>query len=117
LLRGRLTAAGFGPAFVCPAGQTTIVKSAYLFCDSAVAIKPAIFIRPPGGAFYSILTNTLIDSYEVGLWEGWVVLNEGDELEVYGDAAGLSYWVSGSILAGDNPWTPPPNTTTSTKPS
>lgn len=93
------TAAG-NISWTCPAGHITIVKSFHAYNSSATAVSINMDVIPSGGQFQlygSIQTVQPNTHFE---WNGWIVLNPGDIVQVVTGGAGACAWVSGAVLVG-----------------
>ena len=82
--------------YTCPPNHSTICKSLYLFNWAATAIATSIYLTSPGVTLY--LVSRSIEAAGSWFWEGWAVLETGDQIVVNTDVAGLAYWISGSEL-------------------
>jgi hypothetical protein len=107
LLSWHSTAPGYSPGFYVPAGLIVLVKSILVqnrgaaagsldlnlqAADGTASIAFAIADIPPGVGQHA---------------EFWIVLNPGDFLSAYLYAADLLFWLSGAVLQGSPPMTPP----------
>jgi hypothetical protein len=83
----------------CPAGHTLLVKSAYLFNGGAAASAGNMIASDPQVGQVYFVVQTLQPNTTFA-WQGWLVLEEGQQLSVITSAAGISVWLSGSVLTG-----------------
>lgn len=87
--------------YTCPAGRTTIVKSVYMApTPGATVVAARIQAGPESAPFFA---HEPAGAADLGRWEGWVVMNPGDELQVYSDEPGVNFTpviASGAELVG-----------------
>jgi hypothetical protein len=90
----------------CPADHTLIVKSAYLWNMNSAPVQGNILVTAFGiGSVYLTVRNVPGNgTYE---WQGWLVLEPQDQLNVVTDNTGMNIWLSGSVLTGIPIDTPP----------
>lgn len=93
-------AAGWTTIGTVGVGQTWIVKSASMFNASAAARDVRIYANDSPGSNIGVIFFQGINAGAVGYWNGWVVLGPGNNIQVYSDAAGVTFWISGSKLNG-----------------
>jgi hypothetical protein len=98
LAAGAITARVGGIVFTCPAA-VVLVKSTYLTLTTASSpgVCSLVVVRP-AGPFAKIFELELAN-LETHEWQGWLALEEGDQLQVNADRGTLYYWISGAELA------------------
>ena len=98
---GENSANGDQVVFSPSAGTTALLKSAYV---DAVAGSPAgtasLYVSRPSGGSGHLLPLGPITGGESFSWEGWVVLEPGDEVHLVANTADCAYWLSGALLQG-----------------
>jgi hypothetical protein len=94
------TAAGYGTGWTCPDGFVTLAKTCYIHnAATAAAIVQLVVTTYTGTAVYMLLHET-IEADADTKWEGWIALNPGDQINVFTDQIGPTFWLSGAVLAG-----------------
>lgn len=101
LAYGTTSEAGDNFVFTGPAGITTIVKSIYLFNTSGETASPLLLIQDSAGIrIWFYLLPSFLEDTDTRLDPCWIVLNPGDQLDVFSEVTGLMYNVSGAYLPG-----------------
>jgi hypothetical protein len=100
LLAWTFASAGASPMFTCPANHVTLVKSLSVNNQSTGTIQATLITHAAGLSGNYWLAYYNLAAAEVGHWEGFVVLNPGDEVWVYASGFPASTWLSGAVLAG-----------------
>jgi hypothetical protein len=102
LIVADIAAASSSPAFVCPQGYITLVKSAYYQNVNATAATAQIILNSSAAGFSFAAVNTAVSATSSNAWTGWIALNPGDSISVLVEGASLAMWVSGAVLYGPN---------------
>jgi len=92
------TAAFTGTVFTCPTGWRTIVKSVSAFNTTAASSLVQSYVYHPANGAYVLTLNSTLQANTASFWDGWVVLNPGDLLQVALQVAGINVWASGTLL-------------------
>ena len=100
LIEFKSTAGTTNLTWTCPAGHITIVKSFYAFNSAAAALTINMDVIPSGGLWQLYGTQQTVQPNASVSWQGWLVLNPGDIVQVVMSAAGGVAWVSGAVLVG-----------------
>lgn len=87
-------------AATVPANETWIVKSASIFNGSAGIRDCRIYVDDFPGSNNAVLVFQNVATGAVAYWTGWTVAGPGNRIQVYADAAGVNFWVSGAKLPG-----------------
>jgi hypothetical protein len=87
-----------GLLYTCPAGFHAILKSFYVTNQAAVAGNFTLVLTrgSPYTSVYLVVKNVPSLGYEA--WEGWLVLEPGDNLQLLWDAGVPHVWGSGALL-------------------
>lgn len=85
--------------YVTPAGFRTIVKSLYVQSNrgTPTLCQVSVGLQEPGVVIFRA-------SLEISVphrWDGWLVLNAGDQINVYTDGSDVNLVVSGTELLLD----------------
>jgi hypothetical protein len=94
-----------GPAWVCPDNTVTLVKTIHSFNPTAIAADALVLARVPT-ANNVLLAQFSVPANQATTWNGWIVLNPGDAVWPFANAAGQAFWFSGAVLMG-GPQFPP----------
>jgi hypothetical protein len=84
--------------FTCPPGFVTLFKSAYGIQNSAAAADVSLTLLSAATGVVIAVYSAQVAAFTAFFWEGWTVLEPGDEIRAYGSAAGISFWASGALL-------------------
>jgi hypothetical protein len=109
------TGGGSTPLTAAP-DTTLLVKNLVFFNESAESALIQAWMSAsdrPGAArvvYQDLPTSTAIQI------QTWIALNPGDSLVLFSTIGAVSFWVSGSMLQGAAPYTPPPPLFLATKP-
>jgi hypothetical protein len=102
-LIGKVAAAGdTAGEFTSPAGYVTLVKSALFWNATGGPVEVVLYALYAGASSIIRIYDTTLQANATGAWNGWFVLNPGDEVAIALGAAGVVGWVSGAVLAGPN---------------
>lgn len=93
-------AAGASAAFVSPAENVTLVKSAVLHNNGSVQTDVRLLVGLSDVPVTIIGPVVTLQAGASGYWEGWFVLNPGDYVQVQSTASGVDALVSGAVLNG-----------------
>lgn len=85
--------------------MVTIVKGVTVHNFSGILCPVQFYLGSPEANVALVLRSFAID--EVQTLTVWQVLNPGDTLIVYAGAVGVLFWISGAVLLGPPPVTPP----------
>lgn len=83
--------------FICPAGYRTIFKTLYSIAVTGPAAVQAMVYDQVTSTLVHVVLET-IEALTPLAWEGWVILEEGDQLVVYADRPDVRFWASGTLL-------------------
>lgn len=86
--------------YQCPVGIVTIVKAINLYLYNATTGGVRLDMRRPAVAAPVVFMQALATAEPVS-WNGWHVLEAGDQVRLESDAATVHYWVSGAELVAD----------------
>jgi hypothetical protein len=85
--------------YTCPVGIRTILKSASIGNFSGGSTVVGISIIPNGTTdHYVLVFDVALPNNSVELYDLWVVLNPGDEINLYAGAAAVNALFSGTEL-------------------
>jgi len=87
--------------YTCPAGRTAILKDFRLYSDGGCS-RGVLLCEPSGAAGVSLYDDA-IGATSVIVGSGFVVLEPGDELQVYSEGGTFLALLSGSELDGVAP--------------
>lgn len=94
------TAQGPSPVWTSPPNFITLLKSADFYQEAATTIYCRLIVRAVEVNVQHVVVAQTLELGTPYHWDGWIVLNPGDSLWTFADAAGVESWVSGAILAG-----------------
>jgi len=83
-----------------PAGETWILKSLLVNNQSGVASTVIVLVNRPTPAVPVRLYSESVAQGATRTWEGWLVLQPGDEVKVNASAVSVFVWASGTRLIG-----------------
>lgn len=106
LLQWSSGAAGFGPIFTAPNGYVVLLKSFYSDNPGTVNGVASLYVRTADSTILVTLASLTVAANDRANWQGWIVLNPGDQILVNASEANLHFWVSGAVLAGPNQFPP-----------
>lgn len=86
-----------------PAGTTWIAKSAFMADQGGLGGLCFVWFRRNSTGVLGIFAVADYSTVPFGEWEGWVVGEPGDVLEVFSDTTLSHVWVSGAELPGVAP--------------
>jgi len=91
--------ASFQTVYVAPASIRALVKDVNICNTTAGALTVDLCVMPSGGTAgtsNAVLFTTSIAANTPYRWQGLIVMNPGDSLQVRGSAVGLTIFVSGA---------------------
>ena len=91
--------ASFQTVYLTPAGIRALVKDINICNTTAGALTVDLCVVPSGGTAGTSNAIVFTTSIAVGTqyrWQGLIVMNPGDSLQVKGSALGLTIFVSGA---------------------
>lgn len=109
LARGRLLVAGNWLLAEVPPAQSWIVKSINVHSDVPTAIPNLLVYAvaaSSGTAVYFL--NSSLESAKDLRWDGWVVLEPGDQVGLSTTDGVVHAWISGAVLIPQSVHSPPP---------
>lgn len=83
--------------FVCPVGHLTIFKSIYILAATGPAQVQVSAQDQVNGTYLQLVLQE-ITALTPTRWEGWLILEEGDQLVGYADRGDVRFWASGTLL-------------------
>lgn len=95
---GVLASAGGVLMYVVPAGVVVLLKNVSLFSSNAAAQEMSLAISGPDIGAQLYIAADSIPANGIYTWAGWMALNAGDTLSLFGAAGGLVYAASGAVL-------------------
>jgi hypothetical protein len=98
------TGPGYGGGWTCPAETVTLVKSLYIYNRGTASANIEFLALTHLATAQFIILHEAIATTTSFAWEGWLVLNPGDSVNVSTDAADVSFWLSGAVLLGPPPY-------------
>jgi hypothetical protein len=105
-MRGGCTIAGAQTSLVVPSGVTILIKEVLVYNANPAATNVQLYIWAPSESFFPRLFQVTINPAATYLWSGWAALQPGDSAQFVSTMASVHYWVSGSVLEGDNLFEP-----------
>ena len=84
--------------YTCPAGKTAIVKDVRV-SSAGSSVSRAVVIALSGGQAISLL-DAAVGTTAVLSVLGFIVLEPGDQLQVYSEGTAARVWISGAELDG-----------------
>jgi hypothetical protein len=98
LFGGTIANTGSTILYTCPEGEVALFKSCGFAQPGATATDFSAWVGAgDGSAAITFRTGTL-ESNKFDWWEGWIVLEPGDQIAVYVNQPGLQVWASGALL-------------------
>lgn len=94
---GTKSGAGITTVATVPAGETWIIKDIRTYASGG-AVR-ALVGAARGGLLVPISDGSLPNAGSRGV-ECWVVLEPGDEIQVFSNSTTFDFWVSGAMLSG-----------------
>ena len=96
--RQEIAAAGSAVLFTCPAGWRTIVKDIQYSLGAGSTGTANVWFVPLSGMSALFLFTDTFQTHGYGAWNGWTVMNAGDQ--IFANAVGnpIRYWCSGTLL-------------------
>lgn len=96
----------FSAAFVCPDNYVVLVKSAAFNNASAAEITASIILTTANQLVSVNAVQVPVPAAGAVEWNGWLVLNPGDQVKLHLTGGVAAAWLSGAILAGAPQFTP-----------
>jgi hypothetical protein len=94
---------GISVVYQCPAGRTTIVKSAAFTSSTGVVTEVSLRFQPTGGVAGVTAWTGPVDIKGAYTGSIWVVLLPGDQISVGSTIDPVAVWISGAELLGVSP--------------
>lgn len=97
-----ITDSAYHTVATCPIGYTLIVKDIRFesFATGSITMQVRL-LRGTGLTVY--IVNDPAQPGQTLDWQGWVVMEAGDQLIASVQAAPAAIWVSGTVLVGEAP--------------
>ena len=95
---GAHVADGFVSVFTCPPSTVILVKSILVLSTSALKAGSLAVQAASGQVTVTLLEDSAPVQFQPVEWNGWVVLEEGDELVTVTNITTANYWISGAVL-------------------
>lgn len=83
-----------------PTGYTYIAKSINVINGGAGGTLVQVALVDAGGVIACVLKRVTMANLDTFEWTGWAVMDPGDYLQFYSNAAGVIFWASGTKLLG-----------------
>jgi hypothetical protein len=94
----QFTSSGGHTLWTCPPGNVTLVKSLYLYNSAGAANAGGMTVVNAANTVGLIIASFSLQAASEAAWQGWIVLEAGDRVDVSAAAAGLAFWLSGAVL-------------------
>lgn len=96
--RGSTPLAPGGGVYTVPANSSLILKAVSFSTPDINHYVLNLYAQAAGGGVQAILFHLDNQSLQAAMWEGWTVLNAGDEIQLNSNAPTFQYWIAGAVL-------------------
>lgn len=98
---GDSTAGAAIDIYTCPAGKTAIVKDVRVWAENGACPRVAVYVD--SGADRAAFFDAAVGNLAVGVAQGFIVLEPGDQVGIFSQTVAVAYHVSGAELDGVAP--------------